>query len=314
MHIALVEPSRTIRRIVSGTIEPWGHEVTSFTNAPDTLTFLQTGKDVRALITSAELQSGSGIELVSNARALAGSRRPLYIILMSSSSERSKMVEALDNGADDFISKPPAREELHARLRAADRITSMQAELIALAKTDPLTGLPNRRALFEFAEAKIERANAGRPLSALVLDLDQFKMINDRHGHDAGDLVLRRVSEEMRSVACSVGRLGGEEFAVLVEARLADAIEVAERLREDVSGLHIKGRSAPIKVTCSIGVAEWDPGDSIDSLLRRADVALYEAKRSGRNRVVAADTLPVSEKHDKWQGVARAGSRQDSRP
>jgi DNA-binding response OmpR family regulator len=141
MRIALVEPSRTVRRIVTGIIEPWGHEVCPFKDAPEALAFLRSEKNVRALISSAELASTSGIQLVSDAWTLAGAQRPLYIILMSSSDERSTMVEALDNGADDFISKPPAAEELRARLRAADRITSMQAELITLASTDSLTGL-----------------------------------------------------------------------------------------------------------------------------------------------------------------------------
>ena len=98
--------------------------------------FLRSDKNIRALISSAELVSTSGMQLVSDARALAGPQRPLYIILMSSSEERSKMIEALDHGADDFIAKPPAPEELRARLRAADQITSMQTELIALATTD----------------------------------------------------------------------------------------------------------------------------------------------------------------------------------
>jgi two-component system cell cycle response regulator len=313
MRIVLVEPSRTVQRIVTSTVGPWGHEVCAFMDGRAALAFLRADKSVRALITSTELASISGMRLVNEARMLADAQRPLYIILMSSSGERSKMVEALDNGADDFISKPPAPEELRARLRAADRITAMQAELIVLATTDCLTGLLNRRAFVEAAQEMLQRTSAGHPLSVLICDVDRFKAINDRYGHDVGDHVLRKIGDELRSLAVP-GRLGGEEFALLVEGRLGDAIDLAERVREAVSELTIRADGETIVVTCSVGVAEWECGDSIDTLLRRADVALYEAKRSGRNRVVAADSFPLGDGHDQWRGVARLATRKRVTP
>jgi two-component system, cell cycle response regulator len=290
MRIILVEPSRTVRRIVTGTIEPWGHEVCAFMDAPEALACLQAEKSIRTLITSAELASTSGIQLVGNARLLAGGQRPLYIIVMSSSDERSKMVQALDNGADDFISKPPASEELRARLRAADRITAMQAELITLATTDSLTGLLTRRAFVEVAEAMVKRAYTGHPLSVLVCDLDNFKTINDTYGHETGDLVLQRVSAEVKLLGAPAGRLGGEEFALLIAGRLNDAIRRAEHFRETVGRLTVHTGNEMIGITCSIGATEWSPGDTLDALLQRADVSLYEAKHSGRNRVVASQS------------------------
>jgi two-component system cell cycle response regulator len=308
MRIALVEPSRTVQRIVTGTIEPWGHEVCPFMDAPEALAFLRSEKNIRTLISSAELVSTSGMQLVSDARALAGPRRPLCIILMSSSEERSKMIEALDHGADDFIAKPPAPEELRARLRAADRITSMQTELIALATTDS-TGLLTRRAFVEAAERMLQRACTGQPFSVLVCDLDKFKAINDTYGHAIGDIVLQKVGREMRSTDVSAGRLGGEEFAFLIEGRFDDAVEHAECLREAVGELTIGAGNKTIRITCSIGAAEWEPGDTIDSLLRRADVALYEAKRLGRNRVIAADSFSAGNDHEQWRGVAWLASR-----
>jgi diguanylate cyclase (GGDEF)-like protein len=311
MRIALVEPSRTVQRIVAGIIEPWGHEVHSFMDAPEGLAFLRAEKDVRAVLSSVELGSMSGIQLVSEARALAGVERPLYVILMSSSGERAKMIEALENGADDFISKPPAAVELHARLRAAERVTSMQAELIVLATIDSLTGLLNRRAFVACAERILQQASTEYPLSVLICDLDRFKAINDTYGHSAGDLVLEKIGEELRSIDGPAGRLGGEEFALLIEGRLVDAVDVAERLREDVSERTIRAGNEKVGTTCSVGVAEWEPYDTIDTLLRRADVALYEAKRSGRNRVVAADSFPLGAEHDVWRGVARVASRRD---
>ena len=309
MRIALVEPSRTVQRIVTGIIEPWGHEVCTFTDAPAVLACLQAEKHIRALITSAELASTSGFRLVSDARALAGTQRPLYIIVMSSFDERSKIIQALDTGADDFISKPPAPEELRARLRAADRVTSMQAELITLATTDSLTGLLTRRAFVKTADSMLKSAQAGHPLSVLIYDLDKFKLINDTYGHEIGDLVLKKVSEEAKLIDVPVGRLGGEEFALLIERPLADAIETAEGFRASVSRLAVRAGNQIIGITCSIGATEWEPGDTIDALLRPADLSLYEAKRSGRNCVIAAHSFPLLTDHEQWQGVARLPGR-----
>jgi diguanylate cyclase (GGDEF)-like protein len=312
MRIALVEPSRTIQRIVTGIIEPWGHEVHTFMDAPEALACLRADTDIRTPITSAELGASSGIQLVSEARMLADAQRPLYIILMSSSEQRSRMVLALDSGADDFISKPPAPEELRARLRAADRITSMQAELIKLATIDSLTGLLTRRAFVAAATRILNRATAGHPLSVFIGDLDKFKAINDTHGHEAGDAVLRKVSEELKLMDMPAGRLGGEEVALLMEARLDGAVELAERFRKSVGEFSIRAGDATMGITCSIGVAEWKPGDTIDALLRRADVALYEAKHAGRNRVVAAGSFSLSKEHELWRGVARTLAVRDA--
>ena len=312
MRIALVEPSRTVQRIVTGIIEPWGHEVRTFMDAPEALACLRAERDVCVLITSAELVSTSGVQLVSDARALAGAQRPLYIVLMSSSDQRSKMIQALENGADDFISKPPAPEELRARLRAGERITSMQAELITLATIDSLTGLLTRRAFVAAAERMVERAAAGRHFSVLICDLDKFKAVNDTYGHETGDLVLRKVSEELRAIDAPAGRLGGEEVALLTDGHLDDAVDLAERFRESISNLAVRVGNRTIGVTCSIGAAEWEPGDTIDTLLRRADAALYEAKRTGRNRVVAADSFDLSDEHKRWRGIARTAVRNDA--
>ena len=308
MRILLVEPSRTIRRIVTGMIEAWGHEVCAHANADDALTQLRSDADVCALITSAELQPISGFELVAKARTLVGLHRPLYIVLMSSHDEYSKCIQALDNGADDFISKPPIAEELRARLRMADRVTAMQRELCRLASTDFLTGLPNRRAFFDNAAKPVEQAQLGHPLSVMMLDLDHFKQINDTYGHDIGDEILKRVAIEIAPLP-GTGRLGGEEFVVLSAMHLEDSVEMADGIRQAVGELRVPAMNSTVAVTCSIGVAEWEPGDTVDTLLRRADVALYEAKRSGRNRVVAADSFTISENHEQWRGAARIAGR-----
>lgn len=158
----------------------------------------------------------------------------------------------------------------------------------------------------------LQRAAAGRHFSVFLCDLDKFKAINDTHGHEAGDVVLKKVSQELRMLDLPAGRLGGEEIGLLMDGHLDDAIDLAEQFRQTVSGLTIRAAGEVIGVTCSIGAAEWEPGDTLDTLLRRADAALYEAKRSGRNRVVAADSFALADEHKRWRGVTRASSRTDA--
>ncbi len=140
MRIALVDPSRTTRLIVSRMLEARGHDVVPFADEREALQQIKIDLRIDALITSAELTHMTGLELCWEARLLATCKRPIYVLMMSSQYDQRNLVEALDSGADDFIGKPPLAEELFARLRAAERIASMQRELLRLATTDPLTG------------------------------------------------------------------------------------------------------------------------------------------------------------------------------
>jgi diguanylate cyclase (GGDEF)-like protein len=214
---------------------------------------------------------------------------------MSSNQDGQTLIEALDNGADDFIGKPPVVEELYARLRAAERVGTMQRDLLQLATTDPLTGMLNRRAFFVQAEEACARAEAGGTLSAGMFDIDHFKRVNDVHGHDVGDAAIRGIAREAAATQGAVlGRLGGEEFAFLLEGKgLSEAVEIADELRLRLSELRFETTTEEMTLTCSFGVSEWEPGDSIDRLLKRADLALYKAKLDGRNRVVAHEPALV---------------------
>ena len=315
MRILLVDPSRTALKIVSRLLEAGGHDVHAFTDEIQALTYLAEDTRIEALLTSVELGDAmSGLELCWQARIVAGDRRPLYIIVMSSNYERGHLIEALDSGADDFIGKPPAADELYARLRAAARLTTMQRDLINMAQTDPLTGAFNRRAFFQAAGEACARAAAGVPLSAIMMDIDHFKKINDAYGHDVGDNVLRGVSTAANRIQGAVfGRLGGEEFAFVLEGKNAhEAQVVAEGLRALIMALSFPSAKGEVKLTCSFGVSAFQPGDAVDAMLKRADVALYEAKAAGRNRVVVCADADAHRTYP--GGIIRAERRAPALP
>jgi diguanylate cyclase (GGDEF)-like protein len=179
------------------------------------------------------------------------------------------------------------------------------------ASMDPLTGMFNRRGFAEATSRVIEReANAGRPVTVLIFDIDHFKSINDRFGHPAGDEILKLfaavVVNTLRITDLS-GRIGGEEFAALLPCSLEDAVIAAERVREAFESSGIVDETGPVDTTVSIGVAGGPAGTELEVLLAAADTALYRAKRGGRNRVEAAEELPLS--LEKWRrktaGIAR---------
>ena len=306
MRIVVVDPSRTILKAVSRLLEDDGHAVSAFSEGREALDYIKSAPDVSVLMTSAELATMSGLELCWEARLLSGRDRALYIILMSSNAEQSAVVNALDSGADEFIRKPPVREELYARLRTAERLLRQQRELIVLANLDSLTGAFNRRAFFEKTG---DFAEAGRRFAAVMFDIDHFKDVNDTYGHNVGDQVLRVIGGEARRDKTILGRLGGEEFAIVLEgSSLEAATRYAEELRDKLAALSFESEGQTFSVTASFGVAERAAQESIDLLLKRADAALYQAKRGGRNRVIAA-TAQASEQEALWSNLLRGGKR-----
>jgi diguanylate cyclase (GGDEF)-like protein len=169
------------------------------------------------------------------------------------------------------------------------------------ASTDPLTGLFNRRGFSEACARVIEReAKAGRPVTVLIFDIDHFKGINDRFGHPAGDEILKLFStvvvSNLRFTDLS-GRIGGEEFAALLPCALEEGVLVAERIREAFEASDIVCEEGKVDTTVSIGVAGGPAGTELEVLLASADTVLYQAKRNGRNRVEAAEEMPLSLEH-----------------
>jgi diguanylate cyclase (GGDEF)-like protein len=180
------------------------------------------------------------------------------------------------------------------------------------ASMDPLTGMLNRRGFSEATSRVIEReANAGRPVTVLIFDIDHFKSINDRFGHPAGDEILKLFSTiVINSLRISdlSGRIGGEEFAALLPCSLEEGVVAAERVREAFAESGIVVDDGPVDTTVSIGVAGGPAGTELEVLLAAADTALYQAKRGGRNRVEAAEELPLSLEHWRRKTAGLAGN------
>jgi two-component system, cell cycle response regulator len=276
-----------------------------------TLFVAETGKEALEIfekhrpglvITDWEMPDVSGIELCQRIQAMPEGSCT-YIILLTGISEKAQVVKALEAGADDYLTKPFHAEELLARARVGRRTVELHREIEAknrlleqLALTDALTGLSNRRAIEDWALRQWSgAARHGFSLWAVMADLDNFKSINDTHGHHAGDVVLKKFAQILRdhtrqSDMCA--RVGGEEFLVIqTHVDLEGVLTFAERIREIFSSHLFAFGTGKIHVTCSFGVAGSSAGQSPDfpRLVARADAALYVAKRLGRNRV---ETMP----------------------
>ncbi|MBM3490433.1 MAG: PleD family two-component system response regulator [Alphaproteobacteria bacterium] len=255
------------------------------------------------VIVSLTLNSTDGLRLCSQLRSLDETRNvPLLMITDESPSQTQRLVKGLELGVNDYIMRPIDRSELQARTtsqvrrkRYEDRLRSNYQRSLTMALTDGLTGLYNRRYLLPHLAALLESNNSSsRQMSLLLLDIDHFKQVNDRHGHAAGDEVLiefaQRLSRGLRGIDLAA-RLGGEEFAVaLIDTRVDEAVAVADRLRAAIADepFILPDGQTQLRVTVSLGVAEARSDDSPAHLLRRADIALYRAKRQDRNRVEAA--------------------------
>ncbi len=226
--------------------------------------------------------------------------RSLPIILIAEEDDRPRVVRGLDLGVNDFIMRPVERNELLARVRTQIRRQRYAVELrqsvtntLALAVTDELTGLYNRRYFDRHLALMLDKAQQQhRDMAVMLIDMDFFKAVNDTHGHDTGDAVLREFANRLRrnirgvDLAC---RFGGEEFVVLMpDTDYRQAQGVAERVRQAVADKTFEaGNGRPLTITVSVGLALNETKvDTPEAMLKRADVALYRAKREGRNRVV----------------------------
>ena len=253
------------------------------------------------VVVSLGLENFDGLRLCSQVRSLERTRN-VPILAIAEAEDNARLMRGLEIGINDYLIRPIDKNELLARVRTqirkkryTERLRDNMQMSIEAAITDALTGLHNRRYMESHLGTLVEQAQArGKPLTVLVLDIDFFKAVNDTHGHDAGDDVLRefavRLKKSIRGIdlAC---RHGGEEFVVVMpDTDMAVATMVAERLRRRIAAdpFPIAQGQRKVEVTISIGLAALaGPDDAAASVLKRADQALYRAKRDGRNRVVA---------------------------
>ncbi|OAI23112.1 diguanylate cyclase response regulator [Methylosinus sp. R-45379] len=276
------------------------HEVTIVSDPQDAL-FRAAEGNFDLIAVSLDLKGFDALRFCSQIRSLERTRA-LPILVMADMDDRSRILRGLDLGVNDYIVRPVDRNELVARVRSqlrrkryADSLRSDLQAAIELAAVDSLTGLNNRRYLETHLAALLDQsAHKGRALTLMMLDIDHFKAVNDTHGHDAGDEVLKHFAQRMRRVVRSadlICRLGGEEFVIVMpDTPLVVAAKVAERVRAAIQSepFCIDRNGGAIPVTTSIGIAERGKDANAEALLRRADKALYESKSGGRNRVTAA--------------------------
>jgi len=276
------------------------HEVDTVDTFEEALVRVRGG-DYDLVIVSLGMRGFDGLRLCSQLRSLPEGRN-VPILVVVSDGDRRKLMQALEMGVNDYLTRPIDKNELVARVRTqlrkkryADRLRHNVQLSLEMAITDQLTGLHNRRYMSRHLDNLITGSKrAGKPLAFLILDIDYFKSVNDSHGHDIGDEVLKefanRIAANIRGIdlAC---RYGGEEFVVVMpDTDVSFAYSVAERLRKSIETTPVAISRAPntINITISIGIASSEgDADTADALLHRADQALYRAKRTGRNRVVA---------------------------
>jgi two-component system, cell cycle response regulator len=277
--------------------------------SPDTCTaiFAATGQEAieiftkerpALVITDWVMPDITGIELCQRIRADSNTRYT-YLIMLSSHAEKENVVQGFSAGADDYLTKPFHPDELLARVRVGQRLIDLHREIEAknrllqeLALTDSLTGLPNRRAIEGWAVRQLSgAARHGFQFWVILMDLDHFKNVNDQHGHEAGDAVLKRFAEILKAntrVSNISARIGGEEFLqVLTHVDEKSAHLVADRIRTQLEAEKFRWNGAPIAVTASFGIAGFSGKHAPEfaHLVSRADAALYKSKNLGRNRI-----------------------------
>ena len=298
MKILIAEDSIVSRHLLEATLRKWGYEVMVACDGAQALELLER-EDAPGLIILDWMMPGmTGVEVCRRIRERDGEPYT-YILLLTSKSQKEDLIEGMEAGADDYITKPFDQNELQVRLRAGIRLVDLQSQLLKAredlrdqATRDSLTRLWNRSSILgelgrELARLERER----RPLGVVIVDLDHFKNINDTYGHVAGDAVLREAARRMqngiRQYDC-VGRYGGEEFLILFPGCTEqECFAQADRLRKQLAQTEMSVNDSALRVTASFGVTAARPGENCtqEALIRRADEALYLAKKSGRNRV-----------------------------
>lgn len=302
MKVLIVDDTNTDRLLLKLHLSKMGFSVIEATDGQEAINqFVLNAEDLDLILIDVQMPNVNGIDAVKAIRDIQKQQKQewLPVIFLSASAEDEAIEEAITAGGDDYLIKPISQKILAAKMLAMQRIADMRRRLVEsntlfeeMASTDYLTNVANRRS-FE-ALLTHEMSASRRGLSCLacgVFDLDKFKAVNDTFGHDAGDAVLIAVVERIKHVLRQgdvIGRLGGEEFGIILpNMDINEMFEVFERYRSAVEESPIVHENVEIPVTISIGVTVFNGGNETkEELLKRADEALYEAKETGRNKVV----------------------------
>lgn len=301
MRVLIADDDSVSRHLLEVLLLKWGYEVVLASDGAEAWRELQKDNAPRLALLDWMMPGTSGVELCRRIRERA--REPYtYVLLVTAKGRKQDILEGLDSGADDYLTKPLDSHELRARLRAGIRIVELQEQLIAAreqlraaATRDPMTETWNRAAILEILERELARADRqGSSLTVIMADLDHFKRINDTYGHLAGDAVLREVARRIRAavrVYDSVGRYGGEEFLIVAPGSdTVSGLKLAERLKTCIGGEVVDIFEGTFPISMSFGVAANSEAKKALALVRAADAALYHAKQAGRNRVERASS------------------------
>jgi diguanylate cyclase (GGDEF)-like protein len=303
--ILVVDDARSARSELVGILKRQNFNVLEARSGREALDILASDPTIELVITDHHMADMDGYELTRRIRQTRNSEQ-IRIIGISSSSDRLLSASFLKAGASDFIYRPFVAEELKCRIDNNIETLAQLNHLRRLAERDYLTGLANRRHFFS-SMRQLEKSGLNGAIA--LLDIDHFKTVNDTYGHDAGDTVLRAISDVMSSMCADAGhmpaRLGGEEFAIYLDRLDAfQAHSFCEQLRMALEDTPVAAGSQTISVTISIGLVEFEADDTFDNHLNAADQLLYLAKANGRNRVYSTLTIPEAMK----TGTAAIGS------
>jgi diguanylate cyclase (GGDEF)-like protein len=292
MRILIADDDEVSRCKLEALLNKWGYEVISVEDGMLAWEALQQENAPRLAILDWMMPGLDGSEICRQLRR-SSKGAYVYVLLLTSRVGKEDIVAGMEAGADDYLSKPFNTQELKVRLRAGKRIIDLEEALRVQATHDALTGVWNHGAIIDMLQLELDRAEReGRSTGAVLVDLDHFKLVNDTYGHLTGDAVLREAAERMIRVlrrSDVLGRYGGEEFlAVLPGCEATDAQALAERLRLCIACGPAATPMGEVSFTISLGVTTTGISGTmgVAAVLQRADEALYQAKREGRNRVI----------------------------
>lgn len=290
LSVLIIEDHPDQRDLLAIVLQREGYKVVTAANGLEALEKLAQ-HEVHIALSDIMMPKMDGFELINKIRSNSALRH-IYIILITARIQEGDRVRGLDLGADDYITKPFSFSELLARVRVGSRVVQYQQHLEYQTQIDSLTGLFNRRALEKKIGDEFERSKRyGHPLSVVILDIDNFKKINDTYGHHGGDAALVRISEILRERSRSSdfpSRLGGEEFVlVLPETDQDSAIQVARKFHEEIRSCSFGTVDKPFLLTVSMGLTSTTKKEYSDwrQMVADADCALYQAKNAGKDRI-----------------------------